>query len=364
MSSGGVEAAPESVPCPKRPVSQVGLVSRTCILMCMTASQQQSKPVARYGVDDAKAIINAYRDIFPEITPELAAYFDFDRKRPWSYLTSNFHCASLEQYQRLSDAVEQIELDAKARHPVPATELANRLVLAARKEEIGFSLGFGPWTDHGLYSTYGSGRTNRLTILVGHDWYPIVPKRAREPHPLNWPLRQDGLHMLPSHKAADYYAGVAQSVLDAESVLLFLNLYPDYREPEEHTTGAVKAGYAGCLDGFEAVLAATRHRYHPDDVTIISWGAYPWKILSARTGISRPPGIMGMTEDLAGEPLHFRSRGHTYSYLPLAHPSEKRNFQVDFHLEHVRVGFQKLGLGAPARAPSARKRPTNWKARV
>ena len=329
----------------------------------MPAIQHQFRPIVSYNLDHAKAIIAAYQDIFPEITPQLAAYLDFDRKRPWSYLTSNFHQATLDQYQRLSDAVEQIERHARANHPVPATELAVELVSAARAEGIGFSLGICPWTDHGLHSTYGGGRTNRLTILVGHDWYPIIPKRAREPHPLNWPLRQDGLHMLPAHKAASYYAGIAQSVLDGQSVLLFMNLYPDYREPEEHTTGPVKAGYAGCLEGFEAVLAATRHRYHPDDVTIISWGAKPWQLLSACVGIRQPDGIMAMTEDLAGQPLEFRSRMNAYRYLPMAHPSEGRNFHIGFHLEHVRQGFNKLGLGPPARSPAPRKRPANWKPR-
>ncbi|MBN3840969.1 hypothetical protein [Burkholderia sp. Ac-20349] len=317
---------------------------------------------------EAQRIIEAYREIFPRITPQLARYLDFGRTRPWGYLTSDFHRATLSEYEAFSVAVEKLEGEARKNHPMPAAELAARMIALCKAYDLGFSFGICPWTDHALHRTYGRATGRRLIVIVGHDWYPIVPKRALEPHSLSWPMRQDGLHRMPEvlpGREKLYYAAVTEPLLSGElGTLLFVNIYPDYREPEERTTGKVKAGYDGCLEGFEALLAATRPHYRPDDVTIISWGAMPWGLLKQRTLVHRPGTIMEATEQLAGEILELRTGGHAYRYLPVAHPSEGRNAHIDFHLDHVRLGLANLGFGTPMSAPAPRPRPAHWRRRA
>lgn len=321
-----------------------------------------------YDRQEAQRIIEAYREIFPRITPELARYWDFGRTRPWGYLTSDFHRATLSEYEAFSVAVEKLEGEARKNHPMPAAELAARMIALCETHNLGFSFGICPWTDHALHRTYGKATGRRLVVIVGHDWYPIVPKRVLEPHSLSWPMRQDGLHrireVLPG-RAERYFVAVTNPLLSGElGTLLFVNIYPDYREPEERTTGKVRAGYDGCLEGFEALLEATRPHYRPNDVTIISWGAMPWDLLKPRTPVNRPGMIMEVTEQLAGEILELRTMGHAYKYLPVAHPSEGRNAPIAFHLDHVRSGLANLGFGVPMSAPTPRPRPARWSRRA
>ncbi|MCF1369266.1 hypothetical protein LH704_21100 [Burkholderia cenocepacia] len=331
--------------------------------MAPTAHKSPSH-IDRYAPAEAQGIIEAYREIFPRITPELACYWDLERTRAWSYLTSDFHRAKLCEYEAFSVAVEKLQGEARN---LPAAELAERMIALCRIHDLGFSFGIGPWTDHALHRTYARAAGRRLIIIVGHDWYPIVPKRMGEPHPLNWPMRQDGLHRMPEvlpGREKLYYAAVTEPLLSGDlGTLLFVNIFPDYRAPEERTTGKVKAGYAGCLEGFEALLAATRPHYSPDDVTIMSWGMMPWELLKQRTPVRRPGTIMEITEQLAGEILEFRTRGHAYRYLPVAHPSERRNAHIDFHLDHIRLGFANLGFGTPMSVPAPRPRPIHWRPR-
>lgn len=331
------------------------------------ASPARKSPshIDRYEHWEAQRIIEAYREIFPNITPQLSRYWDFGRTRPWGYLTSNFHRGTLGEYEALSVAAERLEGEARN---LSAAELAVRMIALCRTHGLGFSFGIGPWTDHALYRTYARTSGRRLVIIVGHDWYPIVPKRTGEPHPLNWPMRQDGLHRMPEvlpGREKLYYAAVTEPLLSGElGTLLFVNIFPDYRAPEERTTGKVRAGYAGCLEGFEALLAATRPHYSPDDVTIMSWGMMPWELLKQRTLVRRPGTIMEITEQLAGEILELRTGGHAYRYLPVAHPSESRNAHINFHLDHIRLGFANLGFGTPMSAPVPRPRPTRWHRRA
>ncbi|WP_444634000.1 hypothetical protein [Cupriavidus oxalaticus] len=317
-----------------------------------------------YDRTGAQRIIDAYREIFPRITPELASYWDTARTRPWSYLTSDFHRATLEKYESFSTTVEKLDTEVQNGRAISAPALAARMVALCRQHDLGFSFGISPWTDHALHRTYGKAPVRRLVIIVGHDWYPIVPKREGKPHRLNWPMRQDGLHLLPDNDesvARRYFAAVTEPLLSGKlGTLLFVNIYPDYRAPDERVTGPVKAGYAGCLEGFEALLAGTRPHYHPDDVTIISWGDSPWRLLRQRTRVHRPRGIMAITEQLAGGILEFQSGGHSYQYLPFAHPSEARNAHIAFHLDHQRLGFARLGFGSPMATPAPRERPVRW----
>src|SRR5438445_11633494 len=81
-----------------------------------------------YERQEAQRITEAYREIFPRITPELARYWDFGRTRPWGYLTSDFHRATLSEYEAFSVAVEKLEGEARKNHPMPAAELAARMI--------------------------------------------------------------------------------------------------------------------------------------------------------------------------------------------------------------------------------------------
>lgn len=50
-----------------------------------------------------------------------------------------------------------------------------------------------------------------------------------------------------------------------------------------------------------------------------------------------------------GVRLFFQTPSRAIPYLPLAHPSYARNFNMPHHLAHVRAGFANLGVGAPGR---------------
>jgi len=92
-----------------------------------------------YDRAEAQRVIEAYREIFPRITPELANYWDTARTRPWSYLTSDFHRATLSKYETFSATVEK--LDDEAQKPgviISAPELAAHMVSLCRQHDLGF----------------------------------------------------------------------------------------------------------------------------------------------------------------------------------------------------------------------------------
>lgn len=300
-----------------------------------------------YTRADVARVSDAYRHIFPSVSPALADYWGHGRERPWSCLTSDFHNASYEQFAALQEEARLI--DAAQFPSLEAKGLALRD--ASLSCGIGYSMGINAWTDNLLHRTY-HGHLTSLTILLAHDWYPIATTdRQGADRRSDAPLRTDD----NLHDVISYHAGAPEQVLDGETVGLFLNLYPDYRPPGVGKTGSVgKFGYsyARCLAGLDQLVAALSPRY--TRVNVVSWGADVWKPLAARTDAPGKIGLTAYTRNFPGQPLILELGGRRLPYLPLVHPSFKSNFSQPEHYHHLAHGFHAMSLGLPgsARMPS------------
>jgi hypothetical protein len=304
-----------------------------------TSDNQQRHILNRppYDRNQVEKILEAYRTLFPDIGGELARYWDTTRQRDWSYVTTDFHSATYEKFKDLSDRTLKIDEQKE----LSFHEKGDLLRRASRDSGVGFSLGICPWTDNLLHETYAPEK-DRLIILLGHDWYPIVPTNRLYS---DFPLGVEGLHHVPKYQTAS-----PQLVFTKQSpVVLFLNLYPDYRPSGTTKTGPLPKGsysYEDCLCGLDAVMTSVRPRYKSID--LISWGANTWGALGKRvTHDSKQKSIMNQAREQCGKVLRFDSSGHKLPYLPMAHPCFDSNFRRDFHLRHVFEGFAEMGLGIP-----------------
>jgi hypothetical protein len=265
----------------------------------------------------------------------LRSYWNFERRDRYGlvpFLTTNFHDAHHGHYERLSERAARIE--AECPHDVHVR--GRRLKEAALAEGIGFSIGLSPWTDCSLERTWKPEK-DRLVIILAHDWYPITVQRGDKAHPVDIPLRPCGLEAQVNGTPKYHYA-TPPAVLAREPVVLFMNLVPDYRPAGARTTGKLD-GYAEWLEGFDAVLESAARRYR--DIKIVSWGNHVWCAL--RTRVRQPVqrlGIMQVGRQRQGEPLAYMADAGVFDYLPVAHPSDRRNFDP----VHTRQGHASLGL--------------------
>ena len=323
-------------------IDQAGHVFPCCQLQVGAATPTRRAPSMSvhdrqfYARAQAELIADAYRDLFGPIGEPLRAYWDLDRQRDWGCLTSDFGVAVYEQYEEASRRA--LEVERTVAEPI-ARGVALRDV--TRKTGVGLSLGICPWTDHGLFQTYARNRQSRqLTIILGHDWYPIVPQRSTRPHPVDVPLwRNDGLHDCSRYLAA---GAVPPVVARRDELLLFLNLKPDYRPPNSRSTGKFEP-YDRCVEGFSALLEGLATRYR---VKVVSWGGPVWHLLATQMlGMRRPPGVCVRSRDSAahGQLLELHCGQTSIPYLPLAHPCDTRNFNAQ-HAVYARTGFAKMGL--------------------
>jgi hypothetical protein len=296
------------------------------------------KEPTRRDEEAVSKILDAYKHLFPRLTPELEAYWNFERLPRHDlvpYLTTNFHLARYEEFEALHRRVVDItkkDLDVPSR--------ANAMVQASKAVGVGFSIGLSPWTDDALSLTWKAEKT-KLVIILGHDWYPIVvKKRDGSYHQPDSPLWCYG----GLHNTTKYHYAIPQSVLDRTPVVLFLNLVPDFRQAGARTTGKLD-GYEDWLLGFDAVLEAVSKIY--EDLTIISWGAHTWHALWPRldADVKRQGLMRHAASDLRGSPIHYLAQARRFRYLPIPHPCEPRNFR-DYVREHAQVGFHALGLSA------------------
>ncbi|MGO4575002.1 hypothetical protein AB4Z48_03020 [Cupriavidus sp. 2TAF22] len=297
---------------------------------------------ALYRQSEVELVLAAYRDIFPSINEPLAKYWGLGRERPWSYVTTDFHRATYEQLRHLHDRTQAIDAMALATDAKGAA-LRDASIACG----VGFSMGICPWTDNLLLNTYSPDKDS-LTILLGHDWYPIVVEsRNRSDSPMR---NGDALHYTPK-----YMPAAPQAIFDGSTVGLFLNLYPDYRPPGDGKCGSLRnygISYEECLDGLDSIIAAVSKRFKT--VRMISWGANVWTALRARVRGVSPLALMAHAQAMSGEILAFESSGKEIQYLPIAHPSHPGNFYRAAHLMHIRRGFGAMGLGLPASQQSAR----------
>lgn len=272
-------------------------------------------------------IVDAYKCIFSNITPGFERYLDFARSRQWSFLTTDFrrvtYSRSLELHQR-SEAIHS-SVDS-------ATAKASALSDASRELETGFSIGICPWTDNLLLESFDANK-DELTLVVGHDWYPVGAGMLSESG-----LRVQGLHHTPKYQ---HWCPAGFFDPGHPSVTVFLNLYPDYRGPLASKTGKVPKGgltYAQCVVGFQELLASLNKQYKR--VQILSWGAYAW------TEFAPYVSDLGVLKSLkaqmaasVGKPLKLFGR----DYLPMAHPS----FASNHNRAYLSEGFRAMGLGLP-----------------
>lgn len=294
-----------------------------------------------YTRDQVKMITDAYQHIFGPIGSELREYWDLDRKRPWGCLTTDFHNATFEQYEEASGRAEEIEATV-----IDPRERGEALRQVTKDVGVGLSLGVCPWTDHGLFQTYENNkRSGRLTIILGHDWYPIVPKQAagKKPHPVDVPLTrcikgwEDMAGLLVSKKYARVGA-VPAKMTEGKELLLFLNFKPDFRPPNTDVTGRFDP-YPRCVEGFNALVEAVSRNF---EVYVISWGAPVWEALRDRVcGMQERLGVLGNAKKNNGVLLDLKCGQRNVPYLPMAHPCYPKNF----NRAHAHQGFIKMGLG-------------------
>jgi len=327
-----LDAERKVVATPRRPSS-----------LTLSIPKVESEPL--YTRDQVKLITEAYQHIFGTISPELRAYWDLDRKRAWGCLTSDFYRATYEQHQEASRRA--IEIEKTILEPVQRGEALREVT---RQTGVGLSLGVCPWTDHGLFQSYAKNKDKRrLTIILGHDWYPIVPPRALKPHPVDVPLRPGmGLRGLKKYISV---GAVPAAIIDNDELLLFLNFKPDFRPPNTPVKGPFEP-YDRCAEGFVALLNAVSREFK---VQVISWGADVWSMLAQRVmRRSNPPGVCIRVRDSAnfGRPLELQVGRTTVPYLPLAHPCDPRNFDAH-HAAHAHEGFLRMGLGGSGRVAAA-----------
>ncbi|MES2403084.1 MAG: hypothetical protein V4567_01960 [Pseudomonadota bacterium] len=288
-----------------------------------------------YTRNQVKIIIDAYQHIFGLIGNELRSYWDLDRKRDWGCLTTDFHKSTFEQYDEASRRA--IKAEATISNP---KELGFALREITKETGVGLSLGVCPWTDHGLLQTYEQNKhKGRLTIILGHDWYPIVPQPKKKPHPVDVPLCCDqGLHTCQKyiHRGA-----VPAAIESKQELLLFLNLNPDFRPPNTPVSGRFEPStYQRCAKGFDALVEAVSRNFK--EVQVISWGAPVWEALREQGDEdSKSLSVMAYAKERSGRFLKLRCGGKIVPYLPLAHPCYASNFNK----ANAHQGFLKMGLG-------------------
>lgn len=284
-----------------------------------------------YDKKDVENIQTAYQSLFPRLTSELLAYWNFERKprhRLLPYLTTNFHETSYAEIKALSDAAMEIEQTV-----FDVGERGARLIEVSRPG-LGFSIGISPWTDHALHRTWDSEK-GRLVIIIGHDWYPIASQNDDGwDQPSDVPLSHCGLHITPTYAYA-----IPRQILECSPVVLFLNLVPDYRLPGTSKTGRLR-GYKDWLRGFDAVVRsiAGLDRFH--DISILAWGAHTWEALQPCLSQGHGCRITKWIERASGQVLSYLCDGRKIPFFATVHPS----FRPNWNTEHARQGYATLDL--------------------
>lgn len=175
-----------------------------------------------------------------------------------------------------------------------------------------------------------------------------MPKRAKRAHPVEAPLlRYVGLSGNRKYQA---HGGVPKAVVDRSELAIFLNFVPDFRPPLAPTTGPFKAPYSRNKEGFMAVLQAIARRFA--EVNLVTYGVPSWRALRTEVrGLPQPLALLAHARSKQGRgrllelSMRLTNGGQAQiKYLPLAHPSDKRNFNAE-HAEHAHIGFIAMGLG-------------------
>ncbi len=290
----------------------------------------------QYKQAEVEQILVAYRTLFPQddITSALRTYWGWGRPRQWSYVTTDFHAATYDRLLALHQSSMEVEKRWRAGELTQQAK-GEELVAAARRNEVGYSIGVNPWTDNLLWRTFDPGLPRQdLVVIVGHDWYPIGAGDDPES-----PMLDQGLHHTERYRTWCPESFFRQQKNDP--VILFLNLFPDFRVPGARKTGRLSTrkgylSYAACMDGLKEVLRIVSPKF--ERTSVISWGSEAWQAMSPLVDgepVSR--GIKDQQKLATGKLLRVVGT----PYFPMAHPS----FGTNHSKQHLRVGYAAMGLG-------------------
>ncbi|NOX55802.1 MAG: hypothetical protein GXP27_15450 [Planctomycetes bacterium] len=173
-----------------------------------------------------------------------------------------------------------------------------------------------------------SERTERIVIVLAHDWYPIITTTP-DGNGLFLPIPPLRRYSILSERR--YAAAIQPVAATPDCAVLFMNLYPDYRGP-----GVSKVGFLGDYvpwgKGFAAVCESILSRF--ELAGVISWGSPVWQALRRLLDPSLGSiGIMEIVEKLQASSGHLELPfgRQTVRYWPFAHPSFASNFRKEAH---------------------------------
>lgn len=292
-------------------------------------------PMADYSIDEVGRILGIYRALFPNTHGALDAYWDYERHREWSLLTTDFHRDDRPAILAFDKAVRQFETEVRRNYS--PSELINSVAVQvtvggryrelALAHHLGYSLGISPITDDLLLRTF-SEQTTRIVVVLAHDWYPIVTRGTdgRNPFLPIPPLRRYSI--LSEHS----YEPAIRPLMEArDCAIVFLNLYPDFRGPGAKKTGSL-GDYSQWVTGFIAVCESIAARF--ELAGVISWGSPVWMALRKMLDSPfRDLGIMAAVEEQSKlrAPLSLPLGAVTAPCFPFAHPSFGTNFKKKSH---------------------------------
>jgi hypothetical protein len=233
-----------------------------------------------YTDAQVETLLQLYRRLFPKEEDrgwnEVGVYWDFARSRPWSCLTTDVHAVSSAQIRDFDTARR-----AWLRSDDPRED-GQALACLARTHGCGYSVGVSPWTDSALHVTV-TPETTKLIVLVGHDWYPIVPMRG--PAEARPPLDYFPLLDSADPQWCAYADGMpyAEDFRRARIGLLFLNLVPDFRPPNVSAEGRfpfghpTAFGYSHCASGLRTAIKLASTTFCISHV--VTWSSNAWGAL-------------------------------------------------------------------------------------
>ncbi len=277
-----------------------------------------------YTIADAQRILDAYRALLPDYSRIISDYLDIcrQRRREWACLTTNFHDVTLDVIKEFDRVVRGTDINA-----VPRDELGQYFRQLSIEHNVGYSMGISPWTDYLLNTSYKPD-LKKVVIILGHDWYPIVPRNLKIWDSVYPPLRKCTI-------TGDYDLAIPASIKNGKFILFFMNIYPDFRAPFTEKTGSLGNAnfYQPFVEGFEAICTSIATNY--EIVALVVWGGDAWNALRLKIDVEWQK--RGFIETIAFQHMHFGSAipitlgGRIYKTFPLPHPSYlKTNYPKAF----------------------------------
>lgn len=224
-----------------------------------------------YTIPEAQHILGAYRTVFSDHSLSVSVYLDIgpQRQREWSCLTTNFYDVTLDAIEQFDRAVRNANINE-----MPKNDLGQYFRQLSIEHNIGYSLGISPWTDYLLHKSF-TPELKKIVIILGHDWYPLIPENLQIWDSINPPLRQCPI-------TGSYDEAIPNLFKNGEFILFFMNLFPDFREPFASKTGSLGNAdfYKPFVEGFEAVCDAIAENY--EIAALIVWGSDVWTALKSK----------------------------------------------------------------------------------